>query len=56
MGEQHLRRVHTVLLERRLVELHQPHLTHCRRRLQLVDLVRTHAPAETLHAFGDGAR
>ena len=37
------------------VRLRKTHLADCRGRLELVDLVRAPAPAEPLHALGDGA-
>ena len=55
MGEQHLCGEKAVLVERAFVGLHQAHLPDGRRRLQFMHGIGTLFPAQTLHAFGDGA-
>jgi hypothetical protein len=53
--EQHLRTAQTMGAQLRLVDLRQAHLAHGGSCLQLVDFMRTHGPAQALHALGDRA-
>ena len=53
--QQHLRAVHAVLGQPRLVHLHEPHLADSGGGLQLVHFLRPRGPAQALHAFGDRA-
>ncbi|CAM2152434.1 hypothetical protein PT2222_280081 [Paraburkholderia tropica] len=54
--EQDLRRADVVFGETAFVDLREPHLPDRRRCLQFVDLTRSLAPAEALHALGNRAR
>ena len=56
MSEQHLRSMQAKAGERGLVGLHQPHLPHCRCRLELVYCSWTLFPSEPLHAFRNRSR
>ena len=56
MRQQDLRGAQPECRERRLVRLHETHLTDCGCGLQLVDRVRPRLPSEALDALGDCAR
>ncbi len=55
MGEQHLSAAHATATQLGFVHLNQTHLAHSRCRLQLVDFLGPHGPAQAFHALGHRA-